>query len=107
MSKLDELLEQQQRIQEEIDQIRKEERSEAIKQIKALVDKYQIKSSSIFGKKRTKRVETTEAGEEPSKPRPKLPPKYRDPETGKTWTGQGREPSWLKGKNREEYLIKD
>ena len=100
MSKLDELLEQQQRIQEEIDQIRKEERSEAIKQIKALVDKYQIKSSSIFGRK------AANSGEELSTPRAKLPPKYRDPETGKTWTGQGREPSWLKGKNREEYLIK-
>ena len=99
MSKLDELLEQQQRIQEEIDQIRKEERSEAIKQIKALVDKYQIKSSSIFGRKA--------AGEESSTPRAKLPPKYRDPETGKTWTGQGREPGWIKGQNREEYLIQD
>ena len=100
MSKLDELLEQQKQIQEEIEQLRKEERSEAIKQIKALVDKYQIKSSSIFGRK------AANSGEESSTPRAKLPPKYRDPETGKTWTGQGREPSWLKGKNREEYLIK-
>ena len=102
MSKLDELLEQQKQIQEEIEQLRKEERSEAIKQIKALVDKYQIKSSSIFGRK------AANSGEESSStPRAKLPPKYRDPETGKTWTGQGREPSWIKGQDRDKYLIQD
>ena len=100
MATLEELLEQQKQLEEKIEQARKEERGEAIKQIKALVEKYQIKASSIFGRK------AANSGEESSTPRAKLPPKYRDPETGKTWTGQGREPSWLKGKNREEYLIK-
>jgi len=32
-------------------------------------------------------------------------PKYRDPKTGKTWTGHGRAPDWIKGKNREKYAI--
>src|SRR5205823_4669046 len=32
-------------------------------------------------------------------------PKYRDPKTGKTWTGHGRAPNWLVGKNREKYAI--
>ena len=27
---------------------------------------------------------------------PKGPPKYRHPETGKTWTGKGRVPNWIK-----------
>jgi DNA-binding protein H-NS len=31
--------------------------------------------------------------------------KFRDPETGKTWSGRGREPVWIKGKNREEFKI--
>lgn len=31
---------------------------------------------------------------------------YKDPETGKTWTGRGRMPSWLEGKNREDFLVK-
>ena len=26
--------------------------------------------------------------------------KYRNPETGGTWSGRGREPAWIKGKNR-------
>ena len=33
-----------------------------------------------------------------------LPPKYRDPKTGATWSGRGRAPAWL-GKRREKFLI--
>jgi DNA-binding protein H-NS len=32
-------------------------------------------------------------------------PKYRDPKSGKTWTGHGRAPDWIKGKNREKFAI--
>jgi DNA-binding protein H-NS len=32
--------------------------------------------------------------------------KYRNPETGSTWTGRGRSPVWLNGKNKEEFLVK-
>lgn len=31
--------------------------------------------------------------------------KYKDPETGATWTGRGRSPVWLNGKNKEDYLV--
>ena len=33
-------------------------------------------------------------------------PKYRDPKTGATWTGRGRAPAWIAGKNFDRYLIK-
>jgi len=32
--------------------------------------------------------------------------KYKDPVSGVTWTGRGRAPLWLNGKNKEEFLIK-
>ena len=37
-------------------------------------------------------------------------PKYRNPETGATWTGRGKPPNWLKeaeaqGKSREAFLV--
>lgn len=32
--------------------------------------------------------------------------KYWDPETGQTWTGRGRAPLWLSGKDKEQFLIK-
>ena len=32
--------------------------------------------------------------------------KYRDPKTGKTWTGRGKPPGWIAGvKSRAPYLI--
>src|SRR5471030_3393741 len=34
-----------------------------------------------------------------------LPPKYRDPKTGDTWSGRGRPPGWLTGRNKERFLI--
>ncbi|MBD9530673.1 H-NS histone family protein [Comamonas sp. CMM01] len=34
-----------------------------------------------------------------------VPAKYRNPETGDTWTGRGKEPVWIRGQDREAYLI--
>jgi len=31
--------------------------------------------------------------------------KYRDPDTGKTWSGLGTVPRWIKGKDRIAFLI--
>jgi DNA-binding protein H-NS len=36
----------------------------------------------------------------------KVAPKYRDPDTGKTWTGRGVAPKWISGKERDAFLIK-
>ena len=35
----------------------------------------------------------------------KVAPKYRDPSTGKTWTGRGKAPLWLAGKDKASFLI--
>jgi DNA-binding protein H-NS len=32
--------------------------------------------------------------------------KYQDPVSGSQWTGRGRAPKWLEGKNKEDFLIK-
>lgn len=31
--------------------------------------------------------------------------KYKDPVSGATWTGRGRAPLWLKGKDKDAFLI--
>lgn len=31
--------------------------------------------------------------------------KYRDLATGKTWSGRGKAPKWLDGKDRAQYLV--
>lgn len=33
-------------------------------------------------------------------------PKYRDPETGKTWSGLGTVPGWIRDKDRSQFLIR-
>jgi DNA-binding protein H-NS len=33
-------------------------------------------------------------------------PKYRDPASGKTWSGRGKEPKWLAGRSKGDFLIK-
>jgi DNA-binding protein H-NS len=35
------------------------------------------------------------------------PPRYRNPDTGETWSGFGRVPHWIVGENRDEFLIED
>ena len=34
-----------------------------------------------------------------------LPPKYQDPKSGSTWSGRGKPPKWIAGKNRDRFLI--
>jgi DNA-binding protein H-NS len=34
-----------------------------------------------------------------------LPPKYQDPKSGNTWSGRGKPPKWITGKNRDRFLI--
>jgi len=42
----------------------------------------------------------------PGKARQLVPAKYRNSATGETWTGRGRSPLWLAGKNKDDFLIK-
>jgi DNA-binding protein H-NS len=42
-------------------------------------------------------------GSGPARPAPL--PKYRDPVTGETWSGRGREPAWIAGRDRNLFRI--
>ncbi|VWC50905.1 regulatory protein [Burkholderia lata] len=35
----------------------------------------------------------------------KIKPKYFDPQSGSVWSGRGREPRWLRGKDRREFEL--
>jgi DNA-binding protein H-NS len=61
-------------------------------------------------------VQASRSGGKGRQPRKAAPPasppaKYRNPETGATWSGRGRMPKWLavaqeQGRNREEFAAK-
>ncbi len=96
MSRLTELLQQQEALQIQIAQARKEEQADAIAQVRALVEKFGLTEKDVFSSAR--RSAGTRAGG-------KVEPKYRDPATGNTWSGRGKPPKWIEGKDRSQFLI--
>ena len=90
-----ELLAQRQQLDETIAQARQHELSDAVAQAKALVAEFELKPNDVFG---TARKSRATAGA-------KVAAKYRDPDSGATWSGRGRPPRWLDGKKPEDYLI--
>ncbi|MBN3752529.1 H-NS histone family protein [Paraburkholderia sp. Tr-20389] len=87
---------QLEKLQKEMEQAREQEVTQAIADIKQKIVDYGITAEELgFSSKAAARA--------PRKPA--LPPKYRNPKTGETWSGRGRAPGWLAGKNREKFLI--
>lgn len=96
MTTLQELIAQKTAIEQQINEVKKRESSEAIDKVRALVREYDLTKDDVFpGKKSTKEVSTVS----------KVAPKYRDPATSMTWTGRGKMPRWLAGKDKNDFLI--
>lgn len=73
----------------------KAQRQDVITQIKKVVETYKIPLAELgeaLGIKGTRKGS-------------KAKPKYRNPADGKEWSGRGKEPLWIKGKDRTEFLI--
>jgi DNA-binding protein H-NS len=92
-------------LQEKATLLMMEGRAQAIADILQLVKAYEIRADELGypvpapaprrERKPEKRRDRTPKGE----------PKYRDPDTGATWTGSGRVPNWIAGKNYDDFLI--
>ena len=95
MATYKELLQRRQVLDNEIDQARQHELSDAIGRARALVEEYELTATDVFGSGRKGR----------GQPGRKVPPKFRNPETNDTWTGRGRQPKWIQGKNTDDFLI--
>ncbi len=87
------LLAQREALEKQIQEARDLERGQAVENIKETMRIYDISVAELTGKKTRKYTK-----------RP-VPPKYRDPSSGKTWTGRGKPPVWIAGKNRDQFLI--
>lgn len=88
--------------------IQKSEVGAATAKIKELMGKYHLTASdlglpSAAGRKSTK---LGVAKRKPVARKTAGIPKFRDPKTGQTWTGNGKAPGWIAGaKNRDKFLI--
>lgn len=82
-------------LQEQAEKARQMELANAIADIKAKMQEYGITVDDLTEsrKKSEKRTQSVE-------------PKYRDPASGETWSGRGKAPKWIAGKDRSAFLIK-
>jgi DNA-binding protein H-NS len=88
---------QLEKLHKEVAVAREKEIAEAILEIRAQIAEYDITPEELgFSARRANGA----------RKRP-LPPRYRNPKTGETWSGRGRAPGWLAGKNRDRFLIKE
>ncbi len=90
MTTLKELLAQQAELAKKIEEVRKSETTDAIKQVKAIIDEYGLTVEDLFSSKRSSAYGSSGA------PKTKGVAKYQskiDPNL--TWTGKGRKPEWV------------
>lgn len=103
MSKYQELLSKIENLKGQAEDERKKEIADVVADIKKKMAQYDISPSDLgFSGGRS--------GKSSSKGKGSVPPKYRDPATGKTWTGRGRAPKWVteaesRGVKRDTFLI--
>lgn len=79
---LTELIAQKQAIDNQIAEATKSERKEALQTVKTLMVQFSITADDLS------KVTTTKAVK-------KVAPKWKDPVTGKEWTGRGRTPAFI------------
>lgn len=92
MATYKQLLAEKEKLEAQLEQVRQDEISGVIGQIHALMDEYGLTVEDL-GRRRGRKG-----------PKSESVAKYRDPKSGKTWSGRGRAPAWL-GKNRDRFLI--
>ncbi|KGR95397.1 MULTISPECIES: H-NS histone family protein [Burkholderia] len=87
------LIAQREALDAQINAAREAEREVAIGQIKALMKEFDLSVLDLQEKVHKR-----------NSMRMSAVPKYRDPATGKTWSGRGRQPAWL-GNDPAVFLI--
>jgi DNA-binding protein H-NS len=85
---LSELLAQKAALEKQIADTQREERADAVSQVRALMAQYGL-SVADFGSKAAASPKGTGSTS-------KVAAKYRNPVTGQTWSGRGLKPTWLK-----------
>jgi DNA-binding protein H-NS len=90
MSTYKELLEQKDVLDQQIALARKTEAKQALDTVHSMIAEFGFTAQQVFPwKSVVKKVEA----------------KYRDPKTGVSWSGRGRAPKWIEGKNREDFAV--
>jgi DNA-binding protein H-NS len=98
MTTYKDLLKQREALEQQIAEARQRETSQAVSQVRALIAEFGLTAQDVFP--------TAKAGKGGgAKTGAKVAPKYRNPATGETWTGRGKAPKWIEGKDRSGFAI--
>jgi DNA-binding protein H-NS len=101
MPDLSELLAQKAALEQQIMDAQREQRAQAIAQVRALMAEHGL-SLADLGSRMTAAPRKAGSG--------KVAPKFRNPATGDSWSGRGLQPNWLKtalagGAQLEDFRI--
>ena len=96
MSTYKELLSKREELEKQIKMARQQELADAVAKVKALVDEFELTVEDVFSGGRSSRKASTAV---------KVPPKYKNPVTGETWTGRGKAPKWIQDQDRSKFEI--
>ena len=92
-----ELLAQREALEQAIAQARQSEIASAVAKVRELVAEYGLTAQDVFPGRAAKSGAPKAAS--------KVAAKYRDAATGQTWTGRGKAPKWIEGKDRTPFVI--
>ena len=84
------------KLTKQAEQVRAKEQETVIAQIHQVMGEYGITAADLGLKGAPGRAPRKTVA---------VAPKFRDPETGATWTGRGRAPAWIAGKDRAKYAV--
>ena len=113
MATLEQIQSRMKKLQAQAETLLAKQAQAAVDQIRELMLKHGLTTADIEARAKAKREAKTPGrrlGNGIPKPaasaKGKLPPKYRDPKTGATWSGHARPPAWIKNmKDRTRFLI--
>lgn len=99
------------RLQKQAQALQAKQRTPVIASIVRSMREYDITPEEITAAYNKKKAGRSAAGRPPGAVKRTVPPKYKNPQTGATWTGRGKAPRWIvdaeaEGKSREQFLIK-
>jgi len=108
MASLTELLAQRAELEKQIEQTQREERESALNQIRQLMSQYGLTLADLGG--RSGAAKAPRAAGSGGRSGAKVAAKYRDAQTGDTWSGRGLQPRWLKaalaaGKQLSDFAV--
>jgi DNA-binding protein H-NS len=84
-------------LQAQAARVKQEEKAQAIDAARAMIVSYGITAKDL-GLDKVKAKSGPKVGN-------KIAAKYRDPQSGATWSGRGKTPKWINGADRSQYAI--